>query len=1492
MNDTRLCELDDVLLEIMKCTDRGETVDHDEWIARYPRFADELREFFDSEELVASLAGPVVARTENLAGADTVVGGSPPDASDTQSPDPAPATANPSSQTPPDAGTTFGRYRLRRTLGEGAMGSVHLAEDTTLGREVALKLPKFGDDDPQMIERFLTEARTAATLRHPGICPVFDVGEIDGQHYITMAYIPGRPLSDYAKASARQPVRQVVKVIRKLCLALHAAHEAGVVHRDVKPANVMIDDRGEPVVMDFGLARQTRSTDVRLTRSGAVMGTPAYMSPEQVEGRIDDVGPRSDQFSVGAVLYEMLTGELPFPGNSIAVVMSRILSDDPRPPSELRSEVDSGLEALCLRMLSKSDEHRYESLYEVAELLTDWLRRDKERVAAAGANVTATAPLVPPPLPPIPQPAPEKSPEPAPQNAIEIVDREPTPVERSLGRPRRARRSTSAEGSRRNPKWMLPALGAGGGLLLLLGIVFLIPTSNGTLRVEVEDGANVEVLIDGEPIELTDTTWEESRKARKHRLALRIGETEIPFEAATKRFHAENGRISVTINGTTLTDDSFEVARNDRTVLRISYVPNAPGDGDWTDLTELPIASERHMVGPKGERYFAVNDIPPVDEDSRDAIRRKIDDHPAWSHWIYVHENTAELTYEFDRPVARLRGELAVLKKQGLARYTFFADDVEVKGIDVGQTPLPLDVDLEGCRELRIHVEKKQAQGGGWYLVANPEIQYGGGSGGSLGTGPLADAGNPPGPGGGRRRRGSLGGGFPPPMFDNDPDNGSLAGSGDLGGDDSAESTTRRGPSYALWFDGEDDRVELDLPDWSGDAHTVEAFVRVVDGPGIVFRHQDRSKRTIALNFFGPDEMFPNRKWAVRGGAYDGDGTGWTLFHEETTRVLPPVVHVALCVERGRIRLYVDGQPIEGRPGRETDHEFWPPQPATIGGFAEVPDGLEKLHLHGGIDELRVSTVARYDDSFTPPEHLDRASGTLALYRFDTGRGPEVWDDSGNGHNGRIIGAKWIAGASLAGFDDSPTNSPPRVASDTDREIAERIIALGGRVRWKGAKGEKVRYVDHTDHLPAGPFRVDGVSLYGNDVRFRDEHVPLLFELPELEALYFGPVDMTDAGFARLADLDTVDYLSFVRSPLGNEGLAALVRMKKLAELELYHTDVTNEGLAALGKMPGLRRLTIGHGRKAKYGPHFITDAGLAHLPAIENLERLWIHGGVFTDGIAEHVAKCRDLWHLMLATSNVSDEAVDRMHSSLKVGGRLFDKRGESDDRDDDDPDSMDTSAIDPADVLHHFPFDGETTDVAGRARVRSFGRIAANGTPAGGRASLHGPSGSEGDRLELDIAGALARTEFSVSLWARFDEVMDHQAPRLIEALTRDDEGRSTGVFGLVLSRDAPKYYTTTQDGAIIGPKVIRGRWQHYVMTRTEEEARLYVDGRLVGTAKTTDAPEKPDVVMLGGIDWAPRDWDGLLDELTIFDHALDESEITGLQRQPGLVTDLLNE
>lgn len=321
------------------------------------------------------------------------------------------AVGSPAGQVKPEPATTyvmalpadiaagvrpFGRYRIEKLLGEGAMGAVYLAHDTQLDRKVALKTPKFNSDNAiRLGKRFRREAQSAATLHHRNICPVYDVGQIDGFDYLTMGYIEGKTLSAYVNPEKPLAQRQIALVIRKLALALQAAHDAGVVHRDLKPSNVIIDREGEPVVTDFGLAgRVDLSADSRLTKTGTILGTPAYMAPEQIEGVHKLIGPRSDIYSLGVVMYELLSGRLPFRG-SPASVMGKVLVAKPPSLTDLRADMDPDLAKICDAMMVKHPAKRIALMKEVAERLTAWIRnsRQAEQTPPLSSSATDPAPV-------------------------------------------------------------------------------------------------------------------------------------------------------------------------------------------------------------------------------------------------------------------------------------------------------------------------------------------------------------------------------------------------------------------------------------------------------------------------------------------------------------------------------------------------------------------------------------------------------------------------------------------------------------------------------------------------------------------------------------------------------------------------------------------------------------------------------------------------------------------------------------------------------------------------------------------------------------------------------------------------------------------------------------------------------------------------------------------------------------------------------------------
>ncbi len=334
---------------------RQEALEMDEYLTRFPGHADAVREIW-SRPLTP---GKTVATSRRLA-----------------------------AKAPPADLPRIPGYEIDAVLGYGGMGVVYKARQIGLGRTVALKMILAGAHaSPEHLSRFRSEAEAVARLHHVNIVQIYEIGEHEGRPFFSLEYVEGGSL-DKRLAGSAQPPRDAAHMIETLARAVHAAHHQGIVHRDLKPANILLTADGVPKITDFGLAKRLESEGQ--TTTGAVLGTPSYMSPEQAAGKSRELGPAADVYALGAIFYEMLTGRPPHRGATTLDTVMLVLSDEPAPPARLQPRVPRDLDTICLKCLHKDPGRRYAT----AAALADDLRRFLDDQPIQARRVGAVGRLV------------------------------------------------------------------------------------------------------------------------------------------------------------------------------------------------------------------------------------------------------------------------------------------------------------------------------------------------------------------------------------------------------------------------------------------------------------------------------------------------------------------------------------------------------------------------------------------------------------------------------------------------------------------------------------------------------------------------------------------------------------------------------------------------------------------------------------------------------------------------------------------------------------------------------------------------------------------------------------------------------------------------------------------------------------------------------------------------------------------------------------------
>jgi WD40 repeat protein len=407
----RELQLSDIVAAYVEAADAGRVPDRAEILARYPDLATELRDLFADYDQLSRLSEPlraVAIETDDEAttygSCDHAPSGTSSDASSVMAREKKGRTTSPCPQGPAQPGTAvavngrgaealspgtgiryFGDYELLDEIARGGMGVVYKARQVSLKRIVALKMILAGEFAPLAeIERFHVEAEAEAGLEHANIVPIYEVGEYEGRHYFSMKLIEAGSLATHLSRLKNEPATSA-RILALVARAVHFAHQHGILHRDLKPANILIDGEGVPHVTDFGLAKRVES-DGSLTRSGAIMGSPPYMAPEQARGDRRSVTTATDVYGLGAILYELLTGRPPFRGGTPTATLMEVLDRDPARPRALNPRADRDLETVCLKCLEKEPRRRYDSAAAVADELDRWLRGEPITARPAGAR--------------------------------------------------------------------------------------------------------------------------------------------------------------------------------------------------------------------------------------------------------------------------------------------------------------------------------------------------------------------------------------------------------------------------------------------------------------------------------------------------------------------------------------------------------------------------------------------------------------------------------------------------------------------------------------------------------------------------------------------------------------------------------------------------------------------------------------------------------------------------------------------------------------------------------------------------------------------------------------------------------------------------------------------------------------------------------------------------------------------------------------------------
>ena len=1200
----------------------------------------------------------------------------------------------------------LGQYRLLAKLGQGGMGAVYKALHVRLDKVVAVKvLPQEVTQRADAVARFEREMRAVGKLQHPNIVAAHDAGEANGNHFLVMELVDGEDVGSLVRRRGPLPIAESCEIVRQAALGLQHAHEHGLVHRDVKPSNLMVasserraEARGQrsevsiqtpdtrhqalrsPLtthhsattvkILDMGLAlldESQREAVGELTSTGQIMGTLDYMAPEQ-GADTHTVDIRADVYSLGATLYKLLCGHAPFEGPKYSTQIKKLTAlatVEPERIENLRPDVPHELAELVHRMLSKTPAARPTPPAEVARLMVPFAAgadlasllgpatlptRDPKGAAAAVAetatdptfiaetNVTQPASWDGPPgpsTPPSPLSRADRSRPETPAIAGEGPGvREQTHASSPPSSILHPQSSSSPPPRRR---FLLRYAAFSAPLLIGLALI-VIQTKQGTVTVKTSeklpDAVTIAVKQGGEVVEILDKNneWKVRVKAGEYELEIHGGKEEFKLE------EDENGvsRLGVSRWGTTFVEVTPDPRPPEPTHLPTNFALQFDGVDDYVDLPTLSFPGDSPWTVECWYRRPADATRVTGNLLSYAGGLRLFPSGKQYLHWgVRTSTPPHHWREEHIWPLDPGAGVAVALTFDG-TKLRLFADGLLQKEWDAPDVELmPLDPDWGNAGAIGALISP-------WRQEPDPDTHFGGQID-ELRISTIA--------------RYTLD--YPlESRLPADEHTSALyhfdEGQGDVLTDASgnghhgkikgatwvkAGATQSDQPrDFALSFDGVDDGVEI--PTLTADGHpqlTVECYVRPRDAAG--------SGRIIMMR--GPTPM----GLIVRHGEWVANtfrnGTGHGLKSAIDGEISRPV-HLASVWDGKALRLYVDG--------RSNSHSYGTSAHAVDRAFTQLGGppayvGVEPATqwLNGTLDEVHISATARYTDDFTPAARFEPDEHTLALYHFDEGEGDVLRDASGNGHDGKIVGATWV-----------PVDAGPSPRSrDLDRELAQWALDQGVAVHIVelaelpvgtelyrlapeafyamqfNVTSLPLRLVTQRGELPAGPFVVVGIAhAHGREwhegLRLTADDIRRLGGLQHLQYL-----SMIAADSAAAAALDSLQQLRILSLDLGqaNGGLRTLRNLPELVYLEVHHAG--NAAVPEIAAIPALRVLSLMKSGIA------LNDAGLEAL-AETRLESLSIsQADVAGPGFA-HLKSVESLRQLSLNT--VHPSAIDSL--------------------------------------------------------------------------------------------------------------------------------------------------------------------------------------------------------------------------------------------------------